>query len=54
MTTTRPSHRRRTEPETERAIFRRRKRPTNLALGGLLALFAALVYLVAIVRMGSQ
>jgi hypothetical protein len=46
------------QPEIEwthekRAEFRRKRRPKNLALLGVLLAFVVLVYIVAVIRMGS-
>ena len=39
--------------DERRAAFRRKRRPKNLALLALLLAFVVLVYIVAVVRMGS-
>lgn len=40
--------------ETEREVYRRRKRATNLAIAIALIAFVVVVYIVALVRMSAQ
>ena len=53
-----PNHGEETGPQVEwtaqtRVEFRRKRRPKNLALMAVLLAFVVLVYIVAVIRMGS-